>query len=171
MEDFSITWLRSLFELESVSIGLTRADANGLVDRVDEDFSVSDLAGLCCPGDRSDHLLDLISCDRDLDLQLRQKVHGVFGTAIDFRMSLLSSVAFDLGNGQSVNADAGEGVTHLLQLERLDDGHDDLHVAPVPALALRRRMPRLGVIDRARHARLKNSPRMPSQCSMSQIPC
>jgi hypothetical protein len=35
-----------------------------------------------------------------------------------------------------VNADASEGVTHLFQLERLDDGHDDLHVAPVPAFAL-----------------------------------
>jgi hypothetical protein len=31
-----------------------------------------------------------------------------------------------------VYADAGEGVAHLLQLERLDDGHDDLHVIPIP---------------------------------------
>src|SRR6185312_8788236 len=125
MENFSVP-LKALVDLESVCIGLTRADANGLLDREDENLSVADLAGLGGSGDRADHLLDLVGRDRDLDLQLGEKVHGVFGAAIDFRVPFLSSVAFDLGNSQSVNADAGEGVTHLFQLERLDDGHDNL---------------------------------------------
>src|SRR3984893_15441450 len=117
MDDCSVTGMKSVFFSERIGIGLTRADANSLVDRIDEDFSVADLAGFGCAGDRSDHLFDLVGGDRDFDLQLRQKVHGVFGAAIDFRMPLLSSVAFDLGNGQPVDADAGEGVSHLLQLE------------------------------------------------------
>src|ERR1700682_6202209 len=144
MDDCSVTGMRSVFESERIGIGFTRANADSLVDRIDEDFSVADLAGLGCSGDRSDHLLHLVGGDRDLDLQLRQKVHGVFSAPINFRVPLLSSVAFDLGNGQPVNADAGEGVSHLLQLERLDDGHDDLHVAPVPVWALDATRPPLG---------------------------
>src|SRR6202171_6790480 len=150
MDDCSVTGMKSVFWSERSAIVLTLAYANSLVDRIDEDFSVADLAGFGCAGDRSDHLLHLVGGDRDLDLQLRQKVHGVFSAAINFRVPLLSSVAFDLGNGQSVNADAGEGVSHLLQLERLDNGHDDLHVAPVPALALGAARPHLGVSDRVR---------------------
>src|SRR5262249_30572070 len=52
---------------------------------------------------------------------------------INFGVPLLPAVTLDLGDGQSVYADAGEGIAHLLQLERLDNGHDDFHVMiPVP---------------------------------------
>src|SRR5262245_18034813 len=71
----SVTGMRSVFCSECIGIGFTRTDANSLVDRIDEDFSVADLAGLGCSGDRADHLFDLVGGNRDLDLQLRQKVH------------------------------------------------------------------------------------------------
>ena len=42
---------------------------------------------------------------RDLDLQLRQEAHGIFGAAVDFRVALLAAVAFDLGDGQALHAE------------------------------------------------------------------
>ena len=58
---------------------------------------------------------------------LGKKIHGVFGAAINLHVALLAAVAFDLGDGHAVNADTGEGVAHLVELERLDDGDDQLH--------------------------------------------
>src|SRR5271169_148292 len=52
MDDRSVTGMRSVFCSERIGIGLARADANSLVDRIDEDFSVADLASLGCAGDR-----------------------------------------------------------------------------------------------------------------------
>ena len=70
--------------------------------------------------------------DRDLDLELGQEAHGVFGAAVDFRVALLAAVALDLGDGQALDADRRQCVAHLVQLERLDDGHNDFHgVVPV----------------------------------------
>src|ERR1700687_2434375 len=68
MDECSVTGMKSVFCSERIGIGLTRADANSLVDRIDEDFSVADLSGFGCAGDRSDHLLHLVGGDRELDL-------------------------------------------------------------------------------------------------------
>ena len=50
-------------------------------------------------------LLDLVAGDRDLDPQLGQEIHRVFGAAINFRVALLPAVAFDLGHGHAVDAE------------------------------------------------------------------
>ena len=65
--------------------------------------------------------------DSDFDLDLRQEVHGVFGAAVDFSVALLTPVALDLGDGQPVHPRRGQSVADLVELERLDDGHDDFH--------------------------------------------
>src|SRR5712691_11774808 len=57
MDECSVTGMRSVLESERIGIGFTRANANSLFDRIDEDFSVADLAGFGCAGDRSNHLL------------------------------------------------------------------------------------------------------------------
>src|ERR1700674_1305442 len=132
----SITWLRFFGGSERIGVGFAGADAHSIFDRVDEYFSVADLAGFGGRRDGANYFLNLVRCDRDLDLELRQEVHDIFGTAIDLGMPLLPAEALDLGNSQSVDADAGEGVTHLLQLERLDDGHDYLHVVLSPLARL-----------------------------------
>jgi len=111
----------------SCSVGLAGADAHGGVDREDEDFSVSDLTGLGGRGDGVDRLVDLVGCDRHFDLDFRQEAHRVFGAAINFRVALLTPVALDLGHGHPVHADPGQRVADLVELERLDDGHDDFH--------------------------------------------
>ena len=70
----------------------------------------------------------LIGRAGDFDFDFWQEAHGVFGAAIDFGVALLAPVALHLGDGQSLNADLGESVADLVELERLDDGHDDFHV-------------------------------------------
>src|ERR1039458_3052070 len=52
------------------------------------------------------------------------------GVAIDLHVTLLPPVALDLGHGHAVNADASEGVAHLVELERFDDGDDQFHGFP-----------------------------------------
>src|SRR5580704_6578318 len=115
--------------LERVGVRLTGADANRLLDRRHKDLAVADLPGLGGRADGFDRLLGEIGGDSDLEPDLGQEVHGIFGAAIDFHMALLAAVAFDLGHGHAVHPDRGQRVTHLLELERLDDGDDELHGA------------------------------------------
>jgi hypothetical protein len=51
----------------------------------------------------------------------------VFGPAIDLGMALLPAIAFDLGDGNALDADARERVADFFQFERFDDGNDELH--------------------------------------------
>ena len=82
---------------------------------------------LAAPMIASTALSTMSAADGDLDLDLRQEAHGVFGAAIDFRMALLTPVALDFGDGQALDADGGERFAHLVELERLDDCHHDFH--------------------------------------------
>src|SRR5262245_7691432 len=124
------------------SVGFAGTDAYGLVDAEHEDLSVADLAGLGCGRDGLDHFVDLVGRHGHLDLQLGQKAHGIFGAAIDFGMALLAAISLDLGHGHPVHADAGECVAHLVELEWLDDRHDDLH-ASFPAFPVTRNADRI----------------------------
>jgi hypothetical protein len=40
----------------------------------------------------------------------------------------LAAEAFDFGDRDALNANAGEGFAHLIELERFDDGRDEFHV-------------------------------------------
>ena len=113
--------------IKGVDVGLARTDADRLFERGDEDLAVADLAGARGCRDRVDHLGHQLARHGDLDLQLRQEAHGIFGAAIDLGMALLPPVALHLGHGEAVHAESGERVAHLLQLERLDDRHHDPH--------------------------------------------
>jgi hypothetical protein len=42
-------------------------------------------------------------------------------------VALLTPVALYLGDGQPLNAEFGESVADLVELERPDDGSDELH--------------------------------------------
>src|SRR5438128_12678392 len=98
-----------------------------MVEVDDEDLAVADLAGFCSRGDRVDGLVDLVRIDGDLDLDLGQEAHGVFGAAIDFRVAFLPAVALDFRHRQTVNADGGQGVTDFFEFEWLDDRHNNFH--------------------------------------------
>src|SRR3954469_20429333 len=113
--------------LERCDVGLARADSHGAFETEDEDFAVADLPGFGGRGDGVDGLLDLLGCDRHLDFDFWQEAPGLFGAAVDFGVALLAPVSLDLGHGHPVHADRGQSVADLVELERLDDGHDDFH--------------------------------------------
>src|ERR1043165_8430672 len=90
--------------LERVTIRFAGADTHNLLERRDEDFSVADLAGLCLCRDRIDHGVEHLALHCHFDFELGQEAHGVFRTAIDFRMPLLPPVAFDLSHRHALDA-------------------------------------------------------------------
>jgi hypothetical protein len=89
-----------------------------------EDLAVADLAGLGRLGDGLDGLIQLrrYLIDGDLDLDLGQKVDDVFGAAVELRVALLTAEALDLVTVMPGHADVREGLAHVVELERLDDG-------------------------------------------------
>ena len=82
---------------------------------------------LAADGDGVDGLVDLVRGDRDLDLDLGQEAHGVFGAAIDFRMALLPAISLDFRHRETVNANGGQGVPDFFEFEWLDDRHNNFH--------------------------------------------
>src|SRR5947208_13333241 len=104
-----MVWLSA--KSEGRGIRLTCADTNRMVEVDDEDLAVADLAGLGGGGDGVDGLVDLIRGDSDLDLDLGQETHGIFGAAIDFRVALLAAIPFDFRHRETMNANGGQGIT------------------------------------------------------------
>src|SRR3954453_11164367 len=98
-----------------------------MVEVDDEDLAVADLAGLGSGGDGVDGLVDLIGGHGDLDLDLGQEANGIFGAAIDFRVTLLAAITFDFRHRETVNANGGQGVTDFFEFEWLDDRHNNFH--------------------------------------------
>src|SRR5260370_21113215 len=126
----------SFRRLQRVYVGLAGPDAYGLIDRGDEDLSVTDLPGLGCCNDGFDGGAHAIGRHRHLDANLGQKVHDVFGAAVDFGVAFLAAIALDLARCHPVHADRDQRIAHVLELERLDDGDDHFHgfVPPVRRL-------------------------------------
>src|SRR5262249_32516508 len=112
-----------------------------------EDLAVADLPGLGRVGDHLDHLVDLIVVDGDVDPDLGQEVHRIFGAAIDLLVALLAAVAFDLGDGHALDAGGRERVAHVVELEWFDDSDDQFHgivpryAAPIEPRVSRRSNP------------------------------
>src|SRR3990170_3767279 len=112
---------------DRVGAHLPRADPPNLVGGGDEDLAVADLAGPRCLQDRVDHELDLILVGQDLHLHLRHEVHLVLGPSVNLGVPALPSEPLHLGDRETVDPDAPEGLLHLVELERLDDRRDQLH--------------------------------------------
>ena len=93
-------------------------------------------------------LPDLFKEGKGVIAQGRVGADGIFRATVDFRVPLLTPVAFDFGDGQALYPDGGERFAHLVELERLDDCHHDFHkVSPFadcgsPALHVTFRRPR-----------------------------
>ena len=119
---------RLLNESERFRVAFAGTDAIGLLDLGDEHLAVTDLAGAGGGLDGFHHAVDQIVVDGDLDLHLGQEVHHVFGTTVDFGLSLLAAEALDFAHGQTLDAQGRQGLANLVELEGLDDGHDQLHL-------------------------------------------
>ena len=80
-------------------------------------------------GDRLDHLVGQVGGDHDLDLHLRQEAHVVFRAAVDFGLALSAGRTLHLGDREALHAERRQGLAHVVELEGLDNGHDEFHVA------------------------------------------
>src|SRR5260370_38406229 len=119
------------FASERVGAGFSGTDAQRLLDRRDEDLAVADLAGVRGLLDGLDGPLGLGVVDHDLYLTLGQETNQVLGPAIDLGLALLSAETLDFAHRQARHANAGQGVAHLVELARLDDGGHDIHTFPL----------------------------------------
>src|SRR5579864_32129 len=110
--------------LDRVGIGLAGADAHRVIQPGHEDLAVPDLAGAGGRGDGVHGSLDLIARNRHFQPELRHEAHGIFGAAVNLRVTLLASIAFDFRDGHAVGAERRQRLADLLEPERLDDGRD-----------------------------------------------
>src|SRR5580704_10891947 len=113
--------------LERVAVGLAGADPKRMIDRRHEDLAVADLAGARARGDDVDRLAGEVGGDRDFDAKLGQEIHDIFGAAVDFGVALLAAIALDLGDRHAVDADRGQRLAHLVELEGFYDGNNEFH--------------------------------------------
>src|SRR5665213_114200 len=126
---------------DRVGAALTRADADRLVDRADEDLAVADAAGMGRVLDRLDGAFDQGVLHDDLDLHLRQEIHHVLGAAVELGMAFLATETLGLGHGDALDPHLVQGVLHFVELEGLDDGFDLLHRSLYPLTRVRRLSP------------------------------
>jgi hypothetical protein len=54
-------------------------------------------------------------------------------------VAALATVAFDFRHGEAGDADLAEGVAHVVELERLDDGDDEFHSCGLTVVGVARR--------------------------------
>src|SRR5438105_4743872 len=152
-------------------ISLARADADRRLHRRHEDLAVADVAGLGRGRHDLGHLVhELVGYD-DLDLDLREEVHGVLAAPVQLRVALLPAETAHLGDGHADHADAGERFLDVVQLERLDDRLDFLHhgapLVDVRAMAVPPPSPAACWRDSGRSASVISLPRATSTARSS----
>src|SRR5215204_4158003 len=112
---------------EGVGPGLPGPDPPDVVDWHDPYLAVADLAGASRFDELLDHPVDIAVVDEDLDPDLGHEVDGVLGAAVDLRVPALTAETLDVGDREALHAEVLDGVLHVVDLERLDDAHDELH--------------------------------------------
>jgi hypothetical protein len=114
--------------LQCCGVRLRRSDTDRVVERHDKDLSITDVPRVRRLGDRLDSLVDQLARDRDFNFDLGwQQSRRIFSAAIHFREPFLSPMPFHFRRRHSRHADPEKGFAHLVELERLDYGDDQLH--------------------------------------------
>src|SRR5690606_11349143 len=114
---------------ERVVAEFSGTNADSLLDRIDEDLAVADAPGLGCVADGLDRLFGEFVRAHDLDLHLGQEVHHIFGAAIELGMALLAAETLGFGHGDALQANFLQRFLDLVELERLYDSLDFLHLS------------------------------------------
>ena len=111
-------------KLMPVSLELGGKSPTIVFDDCDEDLAIADPSRLRRGGDRLDHAFAKAVLDDDLQFHLGQEVDDIFGTPIQFGMSLLPTEPLGLGHGNATHADFVQGFFYFIELEGLDDRLD-----------------------------------------------
>ncbi len=84
--------------LKSYYTAFLIADADCFLHLAKEDFSVADISGRCCLQNGIDSGINQILRQHQLQLDFRKKIDGVFPASINLRVTLLTSVAANIGD-------------------------------------------------------------------------
>src|SRR5215831_11747176 len=131
MQEIYPTLICSVTGSKCVAVSFAGADAQSMVERGDEDLSVADLSGPCPSRDGFDRTIHLIGGHGDFEAEFRQEIHGVFGAAVDFRVPLLSPVAFDFCYRHAAHSKPCERLSDFVEFEWLDNCDDEFHWRPL----------------------------------------
>src|SRR6266496_367425 len=107
---------------------LFRADAYRVFHWKNENFSIPDLAGLSRGHDHADRFVHHVVGEHDFHFHLWQEIHGVFTAAINLGVAFLPAEPLYFRDGHPFDAELGECLFDLLELERLDDRFQFFHV-------------------------------------------
>lgn len=83
------------------------SNADRFFDRVDEDFTVADFAGLCRIYDSRDRVLNHAVNENHFDFDFWHKVDCVLTAAINLCVAFLPTKALDLGDSHSLDTEIG----------------------------------------------------------------
>src|SRR4029078_9904888 len=122
-----ILFISGLPVLDCVRAGFAGADAHDLQEVEYENLPVADLPGVGGLLDRFDRALDQVVRQRGLDLHLGQEIDDVLGAAVELRVTFLPAEPLHLGYGDALHTDRGQRLADFVELERLDDGGNELH--------------------------------------------
>src|SRR2546423_3088240 len=112
---------------ERVGTGLPCANAEHIVDRLDPDLAVADLAGTSGLDDPLDDASCLPVLHERLELHLGNEVDRVLRAAVNLGVAALATESLHLGDRDAMDAELLKCGFHVVELERLDDGYDELH--------------------------------------------
>ena len=124
---FCFVFRQTRFALQRLVAFFLGADSDGLLDGGDEQFAVTDLAGVGGLGDRIQAGLDILVGDNQLKLDLGQKVHGVFAAPVNLGVAFLPAESLDFRHGHAFHANFGQCVPDFIQLERFNNCFDFFH--------------------------------------------
>jgi len=61
-------------------------------------------------------------CHDEINLELGQKIHGVFAALVDFGLAPLVAAPLDFSQRHAFDSESSQGVFDILQPKRLNDG-------------------------------------------------
>ena len=93
-----------------------------------EDLAVPDTACLRAARNGFDHARGQVIRGEHFDLDLGHEIGRIFSAPIDFPIPLLSSKSFDFRDRHPVHTHFYQCIFDFIQLERLHDGFNHLHV-------------------------------------------
>jgi hypothetical protein len=113
--------------LERRRASLAGPNAKHRFEIENENLAVADLFGSARALNRLDDLGKQVVGDRDFDLDLGNKAHGVLIAAIDLGLALLPAEATNFADGHTLDTEAGERIPNFIELERLYHCHNVFH--------------------------------------------
>src|SRR5579875_32196 len=123
--------IKELATSNGVCTDLSCSDSLRIFDIKNENLTVANLTRLRGFRNRFYHSFGKGFRYHHLDFDLRQKTDFVLCTTVDLGLPLLPPETFDFRNRKPLYAKLRERLAHIIEFERLDNGHNQLH-ASVP---------------------------------------